>query len=394
MSVVINNETKGKLQKYAFIHGRLYTGYQILEQHALIIEGDRIAAICPDDRVPDDCLIEDLEGAFLAPGFIDIQVNGCGGVQFNETLEALNIETLEKMQQTNLLTGCTSFLPTLITSSDEFMIRAVEVMQDYLVHHPNQALGLHLEGPYINIEKKGIHEPRFIRQPTAEMIDFLCAHAKVIKIVTLAPECVAPNFIRQLVAAGIHVSVGHSNGHYQDCLDGFAAGIRLGTHLFNAMPAIMGREPGVVGAIYDTQEVYAGIIADGLHVDWANIRTSQRLKRDKLILITDAMLLTGTDIPVGIFAGKTIYNKQGRCVDAQGTLAGSSLTMIDAVKNCVNYAGIALDEALRMASLYAAQAIGVDTHLGSLAVGKIANLVIFDPQFVVRKTIVNGQVKH
>ena len=377
---------------YALTNCRIYTGYEILDNHAVIIDGDKIAKICKQEQLPADITIKDLQGANVAPGLIDIQVNGCGGVQFNETLDALSIETLEGMQATNLVYGCTSYLPTLITSTDEFMIKAVNVMREYLAKHPNQALGLHLEGPYINPEKKGIHNVNYIRQPSQEMIDFLCANADVIKIITLAPEKVDAKHIKQLCDAGIHVSVGHSNGHYEDCRRGFNAGIRLGTHLFNAMPYITGREPGVVGAIYDEPEVYVGIIADGQHVSWANIRNSHKIKQDHLILITDAMLLAGSNLTSGVFADKTIYYKDGRCVDENGTLGGSALTMIEAVKNAVEYVGIALDEALRMATLYPAKAIGVDKQLGTISESKIANLVIFNRDFSNVKTIVNGEM--
>ena len=377
---------------YALTNCRIYTGYEILDNHAVIIDGDKIAKICKQEQLPADITIKDLQGANVAPGLIDIQVNGCGGVQFNETLDALSIETLETMQATNLVYGCTSYLPTLITSTDEFMIKAVNVMREYLAKHPNQALGLHLEGPYINPEKKGIHNINYIRQPSQEMIDFLCANADVIKIITLAPEKVDAKHIKQLCDAGIHVSVGHSNGHYDDCRRGFNAGIRLGTHLFNAMPYITGREPGVVGAIYDEPEVYVGIIADGQHVSWANIRNSHKIKQDHLILITDAMLLAGSNLTSGVFADKTIYYKDGRCVDENGTLGGSALTMIEAVKNAVEYVGIALDEALRMATLYPAKAIGVDKQLGTISESKIANLVIFNRDFSNVKTIVNGEM--
>jgi N-acetylglucosamine-6-phosphate deacetylase len=377
---------------YALTNCRIYTGYEILENHAVIIDGDKISKVCKQNELTADIATKDLHGAIVAPGLIDIQVNGCGGVQFNETLDALSVETLEKMQATNLTYGCTSYLPTLITSTDEFMIKAVNVMREYLAKHPNQALGLHLEGPYINPEKKGIHNVNYIRQPSQKMIDFLCENADVIKIITLAPEKVESHYIKQLCDAGIHVSVGHSNGHYDDCRRGFNAGIRLGTHLFNAMPYITGREPGVVGAIYDEPEVYVGIIADGQHVSWANIRNSHKIKQDHLILITDAMLLAGSNLTSAVFADKTIYYKDGRCVDENGTLGGSALTMIEAVKNAVEYVGIALDEALRMATLYPAKAIGVDKQLGSISENKIANLVIFDRDFSNVKTIVNGEM--
>lgn len=379
---------------YALTNSRIYTGYEILNNHAVIVNNDKIETVCPEATLPIGIMKHDLAGQILAPGFIDLQINGCGGVQFNDSLDALTIETLEIMHQTNLKTGCTSFLPTLVTSSDEFIRKAVTVMHDYLKIHHHQALGLHIEGPFISKIKKGIHNEAFIRPPTQSIIDFLCDNAEVIKILTLAPEAVPTHFIRQLTQAGIHVSVGHSNADYATCYQGIDAGIRLGTHLFNAMSSITGREPGVVGAIYDAPDVYVGIIADGMHVHWANVRNSYAIKKDKLILVSDAILLTQTNMPSGIFAGKTIYNHNGKFVDENGTLGGSSLTMIQAVANSVNYIGVTLDEALRMASLYPARAIGVDNILGSICDGNIANFVVFDDNFAISKTIVNGILDH
>ncbi len=381
---------------YALTNCIIYTGHERLDNHAVIIDGEIIKDVCPISELPATITQHDLKGAVLSPGFIDLQVNGCGGVQFNDNKENVTLKNLEIMQKANQRTGCTSYLPTLITCSDDLMKHGISVMAEYLKDHKNQALGLHLEGPYINVIKKGTHNPEFIRQPSAEMIDYLAAHADAITKVTLAPEMVDKCFIHQLKEAGIIISAGHSNATYEEAKLGFKAGIRFSTHLFNAMPYISGRGPGLVGAIYDTPEVYAGIIADGLHVQWANIRNSKQLKGDKLILVTDATAPAGIDPQTGemdhfIFAGKTIYYRDGLCVDENGTLSGSSLTMIDAVKNSVEHVGIALDETLRMATLYPARAIGVDTTLGSIVPGKIANLTAFNHDFRVLATYVNGE---
>ncbi|HEM6891636.1 N-acetylglucosamine-6-phosphate deacetylase [Providencia sp. AGC89] len=380
---------------YALTNCIIYTGHERLDNHAVIIDGKIIKDVCPVAELPANIPQHDLQGAILSPGFIDLQVNGCGGVQFNDNKENVTLKNLDIMQKANERTGCTSYLPTLITCSDELMKHGVEVMTEYLKEHKNQALGLHLEGPYINVIKKGTHNPEFIRQPTAQMIDYLASHADAITKITLAPEMVEQGYIRQLKNAGIVISAGHSNATYEEARLGFKAGINFSTHLFNAMPYISGRGPGLVGAIYDTPEVYAGIIADGLHVQWANIRNSKHLKGDKLILVTDATAPAGIDPQTGemdhfIFAGKTIYYRNGLCVDENGTLSGSSLTMIDAVKNSVEHVGIALDETLRMATLYPARAIGVDNTLGSIAPGKIANLTAFNHDFNVLATYVNG----
>lgn len=380
---------------YALTNCIIYTGHERLDNHAVIIDGETIKDVCPISELPANIPQHDLHGAILSPGFIDLQVNGCGGVQFNDNKENVTLENLDIMQKANERSGCTSYLPTLITCSDELMQHGVEVMTEYLKNHKNQALGLHLEGPYINIIKKGTHNPKFIRQPSAQMIDYLASHADAITKITLAPEMVEPNYIHQLKDAGIVISAGHSNATYEEAKLGFKAGIRFSTHLFNAMPYISGRGPGLVGAIYDTPEVYAGIIADGLHVQWANIRNSKHLKGDKLILVTDATAPAGIDPQTDemdhfIFAGKTIYYRNGLCVDENGTLSGSSLTMIEAVRNSVEHIGIALDETLRMATLYPARAIGVDETLGSIAPGKIANLTAFNHDFEILSTYVNG----
>jgi len=375
---------------YALINGRIYTGHDVLDNHAVVIADGKIERVCLAAELPANMETRDLDGASLAPGFIDLQLNGCGGVQFNDSLEAISVKTLEIMQKANEKSGCTSYLPTLITCSDDYMKHGINVMRDYLKKYPHQALGLHLEGPYLSQLKKGTHNPAFIRKPDSAMIDYLCANADVITKVTLAPEQAEDKYIRQLRDAGIIVSGGHSNATYEEARKGFAAGITFTTHLFNAMPAITGRQPGLVSAIFDTPEVYTGIIVDGHHVAWANVRNAKKLKGDKLVLVTDATAPAGADIQEFIFAGKTIYYRDGLCVDENGVLSGSALTMIEAVQNSVEHVGIALDEALRMATLYAARAIGVDAQLGSIEAGKVANLTAFTHDFKITKTIVNG----
>ncbi len=375
---------------YALTHGRIYTGHEILDDHAIVVANGLIERICPLSELPADIEQRALNGAIISPGFIDVQLNGCGGVQFNDTAEAVTVETLEIMQKANEKSGCTSYLPTLITTSDELMKQGIAVMRDYLSQHPNQALGLHLEGPWLNIVKKGTHNPDYVRKPDSELVDYLCANADVITKVTLAPEMAGPEVISKLSAAGIVVSAGHSNATLKEAKIGFRAGITFATHLYNAMPYITGREPGLVGAIFDEPDVYCGIIADGLHVDYVNIRNAKRIKGDKLCLVTDATAPAGANIEQFIFAGKTIYYRNGLCVDENGTLSGSALTMIEGVRNLVEHCGIALDEVLRMATLYPARAMGVATRLGSIAPGMVANLTAFTHDFKIIKTIVNG----
>jgi len=375
---------------YALTQGRIYTGHKILDRHAVVIANGLIERICPLEDLPTGIETRQVDGAIISPGFIDLQLNGCGGVQFNDDIAAISVETLQTMQKANEKSGCTSFLPTLITSTDELMKRAVEVMRAWLAQNSNQALGLHLEGPWLNPLKKGTHNPDLIRAPDQALVDFLCANADVIGKITLAPEKVDAAVIRQLRDAGIVISAGHSHGTYDEALAGIDAGVSFATHLYNAMPTTSGREPGLIGALFDSSEVWCGIIADGLHVHYANIRNAKRIKGDKLILVTDATAPAGAAIDQFIFAGKTIYYRNGLCVDENGTLSGSALTMIEAVANSVEHVGIALDEALRMATLYPARAMGVEARLGTIEAGKVANLTVFTRDYKITRTIVNG----
>lgn len=375
---------------YALTHGRIYTGHAVLDDHAIVIDNGLIERICPLAELPSGIEQRDLGGAIIAPGFIDVQLNGCGGVQFNDTADAVTIDTLEIMQQANEKSGCTSYLPTLITCSNDLMKQGVCAMREYLSKHQHQALGLHLEGPWLNIVKKGTHNLAYIRKPEAALVDYLCDNVDVITKITLAPEVAGEAVIRQLTEAGIVVSAGHSNATYQEAKAGFRAGIGFATHLYNAMPYISGRAPGLVGAIFDEPDLYCGIIADGLHVDYANVRNAKRIKGDKLCLVTDATAPAGANIDEFVFAGKTIYYRDGLCIDENGTLSGSALTMIEGVRNLVRYANIALDEALRMATLYPARAMGVASKLGTIEPGKVANLTAFTHDFIITRTIVNG----
>ncbi len=373
---------------YALTNCKIYTGSDVLVEHAVIINNNLIESVCPISELPSDIETRDLNGANLSPGFIDLQLNGCGGVMLNDEITA---ETMQIMHEANLKSGCTSFLPTLITSSDEDMRQAVAAARDYHAQYQNQSLGLHLEGPYLNVMKKGIHSVDHIRPSEDSMIDFMCENTDVIAKVTLAPEHNDPEHIERLKAAGIVVSIGHTNATYAEARKGFEAGISFATHLFNAMTPMVGREPGVVGAIYDTPEVYAGIIADGFHVDYANIRIAHKIKGEKLVLVTDATAPAGADMDYFIFVGKKVYYRDGKCVDENGTLGGSALTMIEAVQNTVEHVGIALDEALRMATQYPAKAMGLEEKLGRVKKGMVANLTVFDRDFNVQATVVNGQ---
>lgn len=378
------------MKKYALTNAVIYTGEKVLYEHAVVIENGLIQAVILEKDLAKEMPTVDLNGANLSAGFIDLQLNGCGGVMFNEEI---SVNTLEIMQATNLKSGTTSYLPTFITSPDEGMKQAVAVMREYLSKHQNQALGLHLEGPYLSVAKKGVHRPEYIREISPEMLDFLCQNGDVITKLTVAAENPTAEYISRFIQAGIIVSIGHSNATYEQAKQRFAEGASFATHLHNAMsPISSGREMGVVGAVLDS-DVYTGIICDGLHVHWGNIRLAKKAKGDKLVVVTDATAAAGADISEFIFVGKKVTVKEGKCYDEFGALGGASVTMIESIQNLIHHTDLSLDEILRMCTLYPAKAIGVDDKLGSIAVGKVANLAIFDQQFKVKATAVNGELQ-
>ena len=378
--------------KYALTNCVIYTKYDVLRDYAVVINGEIIDAVIRQNELNSDIKTIDLQGNNLTAGFIDLQLNGCGGVMFNDQT---SVETLEIMQATNLKSGCTSFLPTFITAPDENIKSAVKIMRDYLNKHKNQALGLHIEGPFISVEKKGVHRPEYIREITSEMKDFLCENADVITKITIAAENPTINYTSDFVKSGIIVSVGHSNATYEVAKDAFRKGASFATHLHNAMsPISSGRAMGVVGAVLDS-DVYTGIIVDGVHVNFGNVRIDKKIKGDKLCIVTDSLAAAGAgpELERFTFVGKTIYVKNGRCYDANGTIAGASITMMESVRNAVEYVEIPLAEALRMSNLYPARAIGVDDRLGSVEKGKVANLAVFTANYEVIGSVLNGEWK-
>lgn len=371
---------------YALTNCIIYTTQSSLHEHALVINNEKIEGIVQNNELPSDLKKIDLQGANLCPGFIDLQLNGCGGVMFNDQITE---QTLSTMQATNLKSGCTSYLPTLITSCDEDIKSALRVTRNFINNTNNEVLGLHLEGPFLSLQKKGIHREEYIRKPDSEMVDLICENSDIVAKITLAPENTPAVVIKQLSDAGIVVSIGHSNATYEQSKVAIEHGASCATHLFNAMSAMTGREAGVVGAIYDTA-IYAGVIVDSFHVAYENVRISKKILGEKLFLVTDATAPAGAQIDQFNFVGTTVYYKDGKCFSKDGTLGGSAVTMIESIEQCVKYVGIPLDEAIRMATLYPAKAISQEAHLGSVAPGKIANLAIFDNSYKVQATVVNG----
>jgi N-acetylglucosamine-6-phosphate deacetylase len=377
------------LTKYALTNCMLYTGDRLLHDYALVIDGHQISDLMPLTDLNPQLAAIDLQGNSVAPGFIDMQLNGCGGVMFND---AIAPATLDTMHQTNLKSGTTSYLPTLITTSDQDMLAAMAVVESYRQNHLYSVLGLHLEGPYLNLKRKGIHNAAYIRPPDRTMLEKIAdAGREVVRLITIAPELATAAEIRLLTEQGIIVSAGHTDASYEEAIVGFDAGVRMATHLFNAMSPWQGRKPGMVGAVFEREDVYAGMIADGQHVHEASMRLAKKLKQDKLILVTDATPPVGASMASFMMGGQQVFYKDGRCVSADGTLGGSALTMIEAIAYCVQILNIPLPEALCMASTYPAKLMGLDNKLGKISPEYIANLVIFDRDFQIVGMVDRGQ---
>jgi len=363
-------------KRYALRGGLPFDGEDFRPNHAVVICEARVEALIPEAELDQTIDCVDVNGAVIAPGFIDLQVNGCGGLMFND---APIPHTVKIMHAANLKSGCTSFLPTLITSSEEAMCEALRTIVAFRDEFGNDSvLGLHLEGPFISKAFKGIHNATFIRALSPSMRDELADFAaRVPLMLTLAPECVCEEDIRLLADAGVVVSIGHSAATYEETLVAIKAGATAATHLFNAMNPWQSREPGVVGAVLESDKVACGLIADGHHSHFASLRLAKGLKGDKCFFVTDATAPVGTDMTEFDFTGQTVYVQNGKVVNADGTLGGSLLTMIQSVKNGVTRLQWTVEECLRMASLYPARLMRKDDCLGKIASGYRADLALF-----------------
>ncbi|TGD83096.1 N-acetylglucosamine-6-phosphate deacetylase [Hymenobacter wooponensis] len=371
--------------RYLLRNCTFYTGTAVLTQHALLVENGKIGAFLPDaPGLPTDGPVVDGRGLSVAPGLLDLQIYGAAGQLFSV---APGLEALEALAQHTFRHGTTGFMATMPTNSWQMMRAALEVGREFQRQYPALGLlGIHLEGPYINPVKKGAHKEEFIHAPTVAEIDELLKLADgVLKIMTLAPEVATPAVVARLREAGVVLSAGHSNATYAQAAAGFREGFTAATHLFNAMSALQGREPGMVGAIYDAAEAHASIIADDIHCDFAAVRISQKILGERLFLITDAV----TDSTHGAYRFQLRHDHY---VDEQGILGGSALTMPQAVRNCVEHVGLSLEESLRMATLYPARVIGLDDRLGQLREGYAADFFLFDADLQVHATARQGEL--
>lgn len=352
----------------------IFDGVNLLTNKIILLADNQIVDVIDSDKLYDKSQLEDFGDSVISPGMLDLQLNGCGGVLFNADI---SMETLETMHQTNLKFGTTGFLPTLITADFNDSITALEVVKEWFKQYGNTrgVLGIHLEGPFLSKEKRGIHPEEFIIKPTDEMLAKIVPYAKLFPIkMTMAAENVKPEQIEFLAKHGIIVSIGHSNASYEVAENAFKHGAKTVTHMFNAMSGMTGRNPGLIGAVL-ANPVYLGLIVDMLHVDKANVRLMTSLKPTSVYLVTDAVTPTGTDMTEFDFAGKHLYVRDGKCIDDAGTLGGAYLTMNEAIENCVEKCGLSLEQSLTMATLIPAQLLGVDDQIGRVAKGYRSDLI-------------------
>jgi len=373
----------------ALVNGRVLTGEGLVSGRTLLLAGARIEALVdPTDLRCADAVTVDLEGQLLLPGFIDVQVNGGGGVLFNDEP---SIESIRAIGAAHRRFGTTGFLPTLISDDLETIARAIAAVQSSLDAGMAGVLGIHIEGPFLNWARRGVHESKHLRRLDTSSVSLLSRLRGGRTVLTLAPEMTTPEIIAQLAAAGILVSAGHSEASFAATSAAIAQGLRGFTHLFNAMARLEPRNPGIVGAALYDENTWCGIIVDGHHVDPIVLKLALRCKRhDRFMLVTDGMPVVGSGESTFILQGRTIRVVDGICRDENGTLAGTALDMAAAVRNAVSLLGLDIVEAARMASEYPAEFLGIGHELGRIAPGYRANLVLMDDELNVRKTWIDG----
>jgi N-acetylglucosamine-6-phosphate deacetylase len=374
--------------RHAVLADRVFDGRAWHAEAAVLIRDGRIAGLGTWREVPGDWPQTRLPpGVFVAPGFIDLQVNGGGGVLLNDQPTADGMRAIARAHRRFGTTAC---LPTLITDTREQMRTAIAAARS--VSGRDGVLGLHLEGPFISPKRPGIHRPDRIAQPHAGDLEELCGLAGAgCSVVTLAPECVPEGFVRTLANAGLRISIGHSEASAAVVMQAVADGATGVTHLFNAMPPLSGREPGIIGAALAERRLTVGIIVDGIHVDPVSVRTAFTAKgADRIALITDAMPTVGSALDHFELMGRTITRAHGRLTSEEGTLAGAHLDMASAVRNTVMLAGLPLEDALRAASLTPARFLGLDNERGALIAGARADLVALTKDLTVVATWVDG----
>lgn len=333
-----------------------------------------------------------LNGMHVAPGFIDLLINGCNGYSFANDP---TVDALEAMRRYVTVRGTTTFVPTLISGPRETMTRALASVAEFRDKHPGLCPGIHLEGPFINSLHKGFHPSGYIRSMADSDFTYLKENRDVIAYMTVAPEVIKPRNIVSLLGEHIRLSLGHSACSYFEAMNAFKAGIKNVTHLYNGMKCIIGRDPGLIGAVFNSPGVFASVIPDGKHVHPSLISLIHKLLGDRMYIVSDCQAVAGMDRWPTSFsvAGTEVFSDKKRgLIDSKGSLAGTGITLLDGVKFLINSCGFTMDEALSAASVTPAKVLGL-TEFGCISDGYIANLIIFDDTFKIRYVLQNGFLK-
>ena len=373
---------------FALTGARIFTGENFLDDHAVVISEARIAQVVPQQAIG-AMRFEDLGGGLLAPGFIDVQVNGGGGALLND---APSVETVRTIATSHRKFGTVGLLPTVITDAQSVLQQAITAVRDARSQAVPGVLGIHIEGPFLDSERKGAHVQRFIRLMTSDDVNWIGGVDCGVVMLTLAPNKVEPDLIRQLAERGVLISLGHAEASYAEAMAALKSGARAFTHLFNAMSQMNGREPGMVGAALVDAESFVSIIADGFHVDEASMRVALAAKpAGRMMLITDAMPPAAGGPSHFDLQGRIVRRENGRLQLDEGTLAGSNLTMDAAVRFCVHVLKLDLAASLQMASLTPANFLRKAHEMGRIAPGYLASLVHLGDDLSVKATWIDGK---
>ena len=374
--------------KQALLGSQIFCGERFYDDHALLVEGKSIVDIVDKNNTPDNFNKIELDQGILAPGFIDLQVNGGGGVLFNNSPNKESLNTIIKAHQ---FFGTTSIMPTVISDSLEVLEQCIKTVTEEIKNN-SSLLGIHIEGPFFNTKYRGVHQKQYISTINSDYLNLFESLKGFPVMLTLAPECISSQQLKHLTSLGIKTLAGHSDATYDELDDAIKNGLDGFTHLFNAMGQISAREPGVVGSALHFENTFASIIVDLHHVHPSLIQLAYQLKpTGKLFFISDSMATINHGKPSFELYDEVVNESDGRLVNSEGKLAGSSITQIDAVKNAYQKCNIPLNQALAMASRYPAEYLGIENHLGSLKPGYRADLVHFDSNFKVHNAWVSGK---
>ena len=378
------------VQTIAYINGRVLVDGRFRDDLSVLSQHGQISCVQPaTEEIAARTVVIDLGGDYLVPGFIDTQVNGGGGVLFNDVPTVDGIRTIAEAHRPF---GTTGLLPTLISDELDVIREGLEAAEQAIGMEIPGVLGIHIEGPFLNEQRRGVHDARKLRQLTREIVDELEPLRNGKTLLTLAPETIHPDLVTELTRKGFIVCGGHSNASQEQVKQALEHGMRGFTHLFNAMSQLTAREPGVVGQALADRTSWCGIIADGHHVSATALKIAWRCKGSgRLMLVSDAMPPVGSQDEEFFLMGKRVTVQNGICIDTDGTLAGTALDMAAAVRNMVRLTHCSLAEACVMASQTPAAFLGLEHQLGSIRVGLRANLVIMDSSYRVKSSIIAGQ---